>query len=91
MSNNNETIFINNIAKLQWACRRGMLELDVILSNFLKEAYSSLSDEDKSHFVDLLSCPDPVLFDWLMGREMPEDAHLAKITEIIRNHAKSRI
>jgi len=91
MTENNETIFINNIAKLQWACRRGMLELDVILSNFLKEAYLFLSNEDKACFVELLNCPDPVLFDWLMGREKPDNANLAKMTETIRDHAKSRI
>lgn len=77
--------------KLEWSCRRGMLELDVLLGNFLKEAYTSLPDQDKQFFTDLLALPDPELFDYLMGRAQPEDANLAKITAAIRAHAKSRI
>jgi antitoxin CptB len=82
---------VKNNTNLAWACRRGMLELDVLLGNFLKEAYPNLSDEDKQHFVDLLSSADPELFTWLLGREQPQDQGLAKITEMIRSHARSRI
>lgn len=82
---------MNNTNKLEWACRRGMLELDVLLGNFLREAYTSLPEDDKKHFVALLGCPDPELFDYLMGRVQAEDANLARITEAIRAHAKSRI
>ena len=69
--------------KLRWACRRGMLELDVILGNFLNEAYPALSEEDKERFVELLNCTDPELFAWLMGHEHPKDPDLSKIVEII--------
>jgi antitoxin CptB len=82
---------INNTNTLEWACRRGMLELDVLLGNFLREVYTALNEQDKQHFIDLLSCPDPELFDYLMGRSQPEDANLAKMTAAIRAHAKSRI
>ena len=91
--NNNNTTndFINNMPKLKWACRRGMLELDVLLGNFLNEAYFKLSDEDKKNFVALLSCKDPELFAWLLGQEVPDDEGLAKMTDMIRKHARSRI
>lgn len=91
MKENDENIFNAEIARLEWACRRGMLELDVLLGNFLKEVYSTLSSSDKEHFKDLLNYPDPVLFNWLMGTEAPEDINLLQITEKIRNHARSRI
>ena len=42
------------LARLKWACRRGMLELDVLLLPFVEEAFDSLSYEDQekigSHF-----------------------------------------
>lgn len=79
---------INNINRLQWACRRGMLELDVLLGNFLRDAYPTLPLEDKSLFVNLLSEEDPLLFAWLMGHEEPEDEALLRITTIIRNYAR---
>lgn len=82
---------INDISKLTWACRRGMLELDVLLGNFLREAYDKLSLEDKSHFVSLLSCKDPEIFAWLMDYEVPKDPHILKITKMIRKHARSRV
>jgi antitoxin CptB len=81
----------SNTKKLEWACRRGMLELDVLLNNFLKEVYPSLSEQDKLSFIELLTYQDPVLFDYLMGRVVPEDDNIAKIAEAIRAHAKSRI
>ena len=34
--------------KLKWACRRGMLELDILLEPFVDEAYDALSIEKKS-------------------------------------------
>lgn len=85
------TIFPDAQSQLQWACRRGMLELDVLLTNFLKEAYPHLAIEDKQLFIELLNCSDPDLFAWLMGHAIPSDVNLAKITDEIRQHARSRI
>lgn len=81
---------INNKSKLRWACRRGMLELDVLLGNFLEERYDNLSVDEKKIFIELLEEPDPALFAWIMGHESPEDK-FNQITEIIRLHARSRI
>lgn len=83
------TIAQDNLSRLQWACRRGMLELDVLLGNFLKGAWSQLDLQNKQRFTDLLSCTDPELFTWLLGQETPADADLAIITDLIRQHAKS--
>ncbi|HEX4044737.1 MAG TPA: succinate dehydrogenase assembly factor 2 [Gammaproteobacteria bacterium] len=82
---------VNNLKELHWACRRGMLELDVLLGNFLKEAYPDLSLTDKASFVELLTHPDPVLFAWLLGQIQPDDQALAHIVTLIRHHAQSRI
>jgi antitoxin CptB len=86
-TNHNE----NNLKKLGWACRRGMLELDVILEKFLYEAYAGLAPNDQLLFVRLLECPDPSLFAWLMGRAEPEDPELAKIVRLIICHARAHI
>ena len=68
-----------------------MLELDVLLDNFLEQAYSLLSTSDQALFERLLATPDPELFDYLMGKAIPNDKELARMTELIRQHAKSRI
>ena len=82
---------IHHLPRLKWACRRGMLELDVLLGNFLDKAYMGLPDEEKVLFVRLLDAPDPELFNWLMGKDMPLDPETGRIVEIIRHHARSRI
>lgn len=75
--------------KLEWACRRGMLELDILLGNFLKEAYPLLDSEDQSLFQALLTCQDQDLFLWLMGKESPNPT-FKTIVERIQKHAQTR-
>lgn len=87
----NKHEMIHEGKRLRWACRRGMLELDVLLGNFLDSGYPDLNDDDKLLFVNLLHCTDPELFSWLLGKETPADPGLRKITEIIRQHARTRI
>ncbi len=72
-----------DIRRIAWQCRRGMLELDVLLEPFAKEALPSLAAEDQQHFVDLLACEDQDLFVWFMEREKPEDPNLQRIVRII--------
>lgn len=76
--------------QLRWACRRGMLELDVLLGNYLEEAYLYVTETDQIHFVKLLDCNDQELFMWLTGKETPEQPEFVDIVGKIRHHAKVR-
>jgi antitoxin CptB len=75
----------DNKARYRWACRRGMLELDLLLLPFFENHFSTLSAEQQGHFVQLLDCTDPELFSWLMGHSSPEQPELAALVRIIRN------
>jgi antitoxin CptB len=56
--------------RLRWQCRRGMLELDVILKRFVDQHWQSLDNELKAEFEILLSCSDQQLQKWLCeGKE----------------------
>ncbi len=79
-----------NTTKLKWACRRGMLELDVLLGNFLEEAYPGLSEADQASFVALLDEADPDLFAWLTGHTSPTQPKFVEIVGKIREHARNR-
>ena len=70
--------------RLQWECRRGMLELDVLLKPFLEEAYPALDDEDKARFRNLLTCEDPDLFAWFMDHAEPAPEHARMIGMILQ-------
>lgn len=71
-------------AKIIWQCRRGMLELDLILNRFVSEQWDHLTTEQISAFEQLLTCSDPDIYVWLMGNEMPLEQELIEIVAFIR-------
>lgn len=85
-------LFVNTTIpqRLRWACRRGMLELDVLLGNFLEEAYCHAEASDQKNFIQLLECNDQELFMWLTGKEKPSQSAFIDMVEKIRHHAKIR-
>ena len=81
---------ITDKARVQWACRRGMLELDIAIMPFFKYEYDSLTDQEKQQFIRLLESPDPDLFNWLMNHGEPEDAGLKQIVTLIQQRNQQR-
>ena len=43
-------------ARIKWGCRRGMLELDVVIMPFFEECFDSLQEQEQREFVSLLEC-----------------------------------
>jgi len=74
----------NDIARLFWQCRRGMLELDILLQNFLKDDIHNLSQKELDTFRNLLKNPDNLLLEYLMGRTIPVDKEIASVVDRIR-------
>lgn len=72
------------IAKLRWNCRRGMLELDLLLLPFLEKKFSSLSETEQAIFERLLACTDQDLYNWLIGHEQPTDPQLMAMIDRVR-------
>ena len=72
-----------NKNRLQWASRRGMLELDLILQPFIEDHYDHLEEDDKLRFEVLLEMEDQQLFAWFMRREQPSDPQMQRIVSII--------
>jgi antitoxin CptB len=77
----------NQNAKIIWNCRRGMLELDLILGRFIKYHLDELTDIQRSAFEALLTAQDPDLYAWLMGYEEPSD-EVKDIVAFIKLHDK---
>ncbi|GAA4897234.1 succinate dehydrogenase assembly factor 2 [Ferrimonas pelagia] len=69
----------DQVRRLKWACRRGMLELDVLLEPFVEHEHAALSAIEQEDFVRLLACDDPELFAWFMGHEICQDPRLAAL------------
>jgi len=69
---------------LQWRCRRGTKELDVVLTHFLDSRYEDLSDFELTEFNELLDRQDTQLWYWLSGQKEPEEASLQNLIKQIR-------
>ena len=74
---------INNKARIHWACRRGMRELDISIMPFFEHEYDSLSDDEKRIFIRLLECDDPDLF-------KPAEAELEMMARLIQTRNRER-
>jgi len=72
-------------AQIRWQCRRGMLELDLIILPFFDEVFSSLSLPEQNIFVELLDYSDPELYSFILG-EVPAPAHTVLLIEKIRKY-----
>jgi antitoxin CptB len=65
--------------RLRWQCRRGMLELDLVLTKFLNRHVERLSSAEMKAFRRLLDYPDNDLWDLVSGKIAPPDAEAAAI------------
>ena len=68
--------------KLRWRCRRGMKELDILLTRYVDERYGAAPAAEQAAFQRLLETQDPVLYAYCLGSEPPPE-HLAVLIERI--------
>jgi antitoxin CptB len=66
--------------RLKWKCRRGLLELDLVLERIIP----TLKDEDVLAFNALLDLPDNDLWDIVAGRSDDYDPRLRHIVANLR-------
>ena len=64
--------------RLKWKCRRGLLELDIVLDRYLK------TGEVHPHLAELLDLPDNDLWDIVVGRSDDYQPHLAEVVARLR-------
>lgn len=77
--------------RLSWHSRRGMLELDVLLVPYTTDVYPTLSPEQRTTYAQLLACEDADLFTWFMEKETPPEPLLAEMVNMIVQHARASI
>jgi antitoxin CptB len=75
--------------RLTWRCRRGMKELDLVLTRYLRERWPLAGEAERVSFEQLLEQPDPLLAAWLMGNAPPPDEATAALLAILRQPAGS--
>ena len=76
-------------SRLAWQCRRGMLELDLLLQGFLENGYAQLDASGRDAFERLLKTQDQILFEYFMENKSPRDRELIDVIEQIRHAAQT--
>ncbi|MBD3670561.1 MAG: succinate dehydrogenase assembly factor 2 [Gammaproteobacteria bacterium] len=76
-----------DVSRLKWQCRRGMLELDLMLEAFVERVWPTLNESERRSFEALLEYPDQMLFDYLLGDIKPTDGEMMRVIERIRQSA----
>ncbi|MEO8164129.1 MAG: succinate dehydrogenase assembly factor 2 [Betaproteobacteria bacterium] len=68
--------------RIRWQCRRGLLELDLILAKFLEHHLENLTPVQRAAFKRLLDYPDNDLLDLATGKLPPPDTETAAIIKL---------
>ncbi|OGA23345.1 MAG: hypothetical protein A3I02_10485 [Betaproteobacteria bacterium RIFCSPLOWO2_02_FULL_67_26] len=70
---------MGDVDRVRWRCRRGLLELDLVLGEFLERCYGGLDADGRRLFDELLEQPDNDLLDLAMGRSEPPPRYRALV------------
>ena len=68
-----------HLGKLRWRCRRGIRELDVLLTRYLDEHYREASPACQEAFRELLDSQDPLIYAWFLGHLAPPSPRLGAL------------
>ena len=60
-----------DLGQLRWRCRRGMKELDLLLTRYVDERYRHAPPDEQRAFRQLLELQDPLLYDLFLGGAPP--------------------
>jgi antitoxin CptB len=70
--------------RIRWRCRRGLLELDLVLARFSERHLESLSAEELETFSGLLERPDLDLWELIGSAGRRGDEHLDRVLDKLR-------
>lgn len=74
-----------NRFKLEWACRRGMRELDKMIMPFYQQHFDELNESQQQAFVEMLNYSDPELFRWVMHQAPAPSKEIAELIQLMRD------
>ncbi len=75
---------MSDLDRIRWQCRRGLLELDLVLDGYLRENLQQLTPVELEEFRRLLDATDNDLWDWISGRAEPHDPALTGLVARLR-------
>jgi len=70
--------------RIRWHCRRGLLELDLILERFNRRHLAALDAAQRERFKELLAFPDSDLLDLVLARSASPDPRYDPLLALLR-------
>jgi antitoxin CptB len=71
------------VGQLRWRCRRGMKELDVLLSRYVDSRLAADGSPERAAFEQLLESQDPLIYGYCFGQTPVPEAFRPLIARII--------
>tara|TARA_Y100000782_G_C10033275_1_gene202030 strand:+ start:109 stop:366 length:258 start_codon:yes stop_codon:yes gene_type:complete len=68
------------LSKLRWKCRKGIRELDVLLTKYLEEIFINLPKQEQDIFIEFVNIDSNELFDIVFNKKI-SDSKFLKIIE----------
>jgi len=75
---------MKELDRVRWHCRRGMLELDIVLKRFVDKHYTQLNETELQQFDTLLNLPDNDLWDMITARKEMGDIKLQPMLQLLQ-------
>jgi len=75
---------MTKLAKLQWQCRRGTQELDLLLLRYLESQFERADKNEQACFIELLALEDDVLIRLLLSEVSVESAAMKTLIKKMR-------
>lgn len=75
---------MKELERARWRCRRGLLELDIILLRFMDKYYTQLSETELQQFEELLSLPDAELWDLIGKRKKIKKDEMQHLLQLLQ-------
>jgi antitoxin CptB len=75
---------MKELDRTRWRCHRGMLELDIVLQEFVDKHYMRLNKSELQQFDTLLNLSDNDLWDMITARKEAEDIKLRPVLQLLQ-------
>ncbi|MDP1559488.1 MAG: succinate dehydrogenase assembly factor 2 [Nitrosomonas sp.] len=75
---------MKELARARWRCRRGLLELDIVLQRFMDKYYTQLDTVELQQFETLLSLADSDLWDIIAEKNTVMDKNLEPVLHLLQ-------
>lgn len=76
----------DEMRRMRWASRRGLLELDLLLAPFMEQCFADLPQSLREQYRELMGGEDQQIVNWIMGREEPVPDDVAAVVQAIRDN-----